>query len=202
MNFSFLSDQQFLRDLKIYTLVLLLAAISWGLVEKFRFSYQTEEESAEAIKHSADYFSKGYLRKDLNEQGQLKSELSAQGILHYSDDGTTHIDKPQLTLYNTDTAVSPWVVKSETGILSADGETLLLQGQVFIDRAKAEGVRQLNIRTSNLKVLPKTNYAEGADWVELISPPHRTEAKGIQITFKKPINLKLLSNVKSRYVPN
>jgi lipopolysaccharide export system protein LptC len=202
MNFSFLSDNLLLRDLKIYALVLLLAALSWWLVEIFRFEYQTAAGSLDAAKHSADYFSKGYLRKDLNEQGRLKNELSAQSILHYSDDGITHIDKPMLTLYNADPAVPPWVVKSETGILSADGENLLLKGKVFIDRAKAKGTRQMNIRTSNLRVQPKASYAESDEWTELISPPHRTEGKGIQITFKKPIYIKLLSNVKSRYVPN
>lgn len=202
MNFSFLSDNLFLRDLKIYTLVVVLAAISWGLVELFRFEYQTGDGSLEAPKHSADYFSKGYLRKDLNEQGQLKSELAAENILHYSDDDTTHIDKPRLTLYNTDPAIPPWVVKSEKGILSADGENLLLQGKVFIDRAKAEGVKQMNIKTTNLRVKPKISYAETDERAELLSPPHRVEGKGMQITFKKPINIKLLSNVKSRYVLN
>jgi lipopolysaccharide export system protein LptC len=202
MNFPFLSDQLFLRNLKVYALVVLLAAMSWGLVELVRIQYQTEEAALETAKHSADYFSKGYLRKDLNEQGQLKSELSAQSILHYSDDGTTHIDKPLLTLYNTDPTIPPWVVKSEAGILSADGENLLLQGKVFIDRANAKGSRQMNIKTSNLRVQPKISYAESSEWTELISPPHRTEGKGIQITFKKPIYIKLLSSVKSRYVLN
>lgn len=202
MNLSFLSDNLLRRDFKIYTFVLLLAAISWGLVEIYRVEYQTGDGSIEAPKHSADYFSKGYLRKDLNEQGQLKSELVAESILHYSDDDTTHIDNPKLTLYNSDPTVPPWVIKSEKGILSANGENLLLQGKVFIDRAKAEGVMQLNIRTSHLRVNPKTSYAETDEWAELLSPPHRVEGKGMQLTFKKPINIKLLSNVKSRYVLN
>ena len=202
MNFAFLLDRLFLRDLRIYVLVLLLAALSWGLVEVFRLEYQTDEEALEPVKHSVDYFSNGYLRKDLNEQGQLKSKLSAQGVLHYSDDGVTHIDKPILTLYNADPAIPPWVVKSEVGVLSANGENLLLRGMVFIDRAKSEGNRQMNIRTSNLLVQPKISYAQSDDWAELLSPPHRIEGKGIQITFKKPIYLKLLSNVKSRYVLN
>jgi lipopolysaccharide export system protein LptC len=202
MNFSFLSNNLLRRDLKIYALVLLLAASSWGIVEIFRVEYKTDAELHEAPQHSADYFSNGYLRKDLNEQGQLKSELSAQNILHYSDDDTTHIDKPKLTLYNSDPSIPPWVVQSEKGILSADGENLLLQGQVFIDKAAAKGSRQLNIRTTNLQVKPKISYAEGDEWVELISPPHRIEAKGIQMTFKRPIHINLLSRVKSRYVLN
>ena len=202
MNLSFLSDNLFLRDVKIYALVLLLAGLSWGLVETFRFGYQTGDGSLEAPKHSADYFSKGYLRKDLNEQGQLKSELASQYILHYSDDDTTHMDKPVLTLYNADPAVPPWVVKSEKGILTNKGADLLLEGKVFIDRAQAKGVKAMMIRTTQLRVKPKISYAETDEWAELLSPPHRIEGKGMQITFKKPINLKLLSNVKSRYVLN
>lgn len=202
MNYSSLSTSLLLRDIKIYAGVLILAVVSWGLVELFRYEYQTDDGSREAPKHSADYFSTGYLRKDLNEQGRLKSELSAQSILHYSDDGITHIDKPKLTLYNTDPVVPPWVIQSEKGILSADGENLLLQGKVFIDRAEAAGTRPMNIRTSNLRVKPKISYAESDEWTELLSSPHRVEGKGMQITFKKPINIKLLSKVKSRYVLN
>jgi lipopolysaccharide export system protein LptC len=199
MNFSFLSDNLFLRDLKIYAFVALLAAISWGIVEMVRSQHQTHETTVEVVKHSADYFSKDYLRKDLNEQGRLKSELSAQSILHYSDDGTTHIEQPKLTLYNADPAIPPWVVKSETGILSPDGEDLFLKGKVFIDRAKGTGTSQMIIKTSNLRVKPKISYATSEEWAEIISPPHRTESIGIEITFKKPIHIKMLSRVKSRY---
>lgn len=202
MNAPFLSDTLLKRDLKIYALVLLFAATSWALVQIFQVEYQIGEEVHEAPKHSADYFSHDYIRKDLNEQGLLKSELSAQSILHYSDDGTTHIDKPRLTLYNSDPSIPPWVVRSEKGILAADGEHLLLQGEVFIDKAATKGSRQINIKTTNLRVNPKTSYAEGDEWIEILSPPHRIEAKGVQMTFKKPIHINLLSNVKSRYVLN
>lgn len=202
MPFNFSSSQQlFLRSLPTYLLVLVLAGLSWWLVEVFRVDDQLNTE-VEAAKHSADYFSKGYRRKDLDENGQLKSELSAVSMLHYSDDGITHIDKPSLTLYNADNQVPPWVVKSDFGVLSADGKNLLLKGKVFIDRAQATGVRQIKIITSNLRVQPKISYAESDDKAELISPPNHTEGEGIQITFKKPIYIKLLSKVKSRYVFN
>jgi lipopolysaccharide export system protein LptC len=201
MNWPFLTNQLFLHNLRVYLLVFILAGLSWWLVEIFRFDYQVDKE-VEAAKHSADYFSKGYLRKDLNEQGLLKSELSAESMLHYSDDGMTHIDKPHLILYNADRQIPPWVVKSDFGILSADGKNLLLKGNVFIDRAQAQGVRQIKIITSNLRVQPKISYAESDDRAELISPPNHTEGTGIQITFKKPIYIKLLSKVKSRYVLN
>jgi lipopolysaccharide export system protein LptC len=190
-------------NLKSYSLAVILAGASWWLVEVFRFEYNAQEAATQAAKHSVDYFSSGYLRKDMNEQGVLKSELSAQGILHYSDDGVTHIDKPKLILYNPDnTAIPPWIVQSESGTLSADGKNLLLNGKVSIDRNAAAGVRQVNILTSNLHVQPKISYAESSEWSQIVTPPNRIEGVGIQITFKRPIHVELLSKVKSRYVLN
>ena len=93
----------------------------------------------------------------------------------------------------------PWVIKSETGILSGDGKDLLLNGKVTIDRAKAEGVSQLTINTSMLKVKPETSYAETNEWAELISPPNKTTGTGMKLTFAQPIHLQLLANVKGKY---
>jgi len=197
MNYSRVSN------LKIYSLALILAGASWWLAEIFRFDFFGDQSGIDAPKHSVDYFSTGYLRKDMNEQGVLKSQLKAKGILHYSDDGITHIDKAILTLYNPDTpSIPPWIVNAEKGTLSKDGKNLFLNGKVTIDRAAAEGVKQVSILTSNLHVLPKLNYAESREWSQIVMPPNRIEGTGIEITFKRPIYVKLLSNVKSRYVPH
>ncbi len=190
-------------NLKVYFLSFVMAGVSWWLAEIFRFEYNAHQAAVEAAKHSVDYFSTGYLRKDMNEQGILKSELSAQSILHYSDDGVTHIQKPTLILYNPENPrVPPWIVKSEGGVLSKDGKNLFLKGKVSIDRKAAEGTRQVNILTSNLRVQPKISYAESSEWSQIATPPHSIEGTGIQMTFKRPLYVKLLSNVKSRYVPN
>ena len=93
----------------------------------------------------------------------------------------------------------PWVIKSETGILSGDGKDLLLNGKVAIDRAKGEGVSQLTINTSVLKVKPETSYAETNEWAELISPPNKTTGTGMKLIYAQPIHLQLLANVKGKY---
>ena len=118
-------------------------------------------------------------------------------MIHYSDDGTTHMVNPIMFFHNEKTP--PWVIKSETGILSGDGKDLLLNGKVTIDRAKAEGVTQLTINTSMLKVKPETSYAETNEWAELISPPNKTTGTGMKLTFAEPIHLQLLANVKGKY---
>ncbi|WP_343034397.1 LPS export ABC transporter periplasmic protein LptC [Candidatus Methylobacter favarea] len=147
--------------------------------------------------HSPDYFSEGYAKWEMNELGKLKTKLLADKLIHYSDDRTTHLTNPLMFFHNEKTP--PWVIKSETGILSADGKNLLLNGKVTVDRAKAEGVRPLKINTSNLKVKPETSYAETDEWAELISPPNWTTGTGMKVVFAEPIHLELLAKVKGRY---
>jgi lipopolysaccharide export system protein LptC len=93
----------------------------------------------------------------------------------------------------------PWIIESETGVLSKDGVKLQLNGKVKIIREIGESVRPLTVNTSNLMVNPKTSYAETKAWAELISPPHVTTGTGMKVTFKEPIHLELLSKVKGKY---
>ncbi len=200
MNYSFTSNKFFLQNARTYTLAFILAGLSWWLVELFQLPEEGANKITKLSQHSPDYFSKGYVKKEMDEQGILKSELFAKEMLHYSDDGVTHMVEPVMTLYNADSP--PWVIRSETGVLSVDGKNLLLNGKVFINRAKADGVKALGIETRNLRVKPEENYAEGDEWAKLTSPPQWTEGVGIQMVFKKPISLKLLANVKSYYEIN
>ena len=183
-----------LRENKIYLYLVVIALISWWLVE---LTGVVEIYHGQTPAHSPDYFSKGYTKWEMNELGTLKNKLFANELIHYSDDGTTHTINPIMFFYNDKTP--PWVIKSETGILSSDGKDLLLNGKVAIDRAKAEGVAQLTINTSELKVKPETSYAETNEWAELISPPNKTTGTGMKLTFAQPIHLQLLANVKGKY---
>ncbi|MDD5410512.1 MAG: LPS export ABC transporter periplasmic protein LptC [Methylobacter sp.] len=179
---------------KTYLYLAIIALMSWGLV---KLTGLDQLERAIVPAHSPDYFSKGYTKWEMNELGKLKSKLLADELIHYTDDGTTHLDNPVMFFYNEKTP--PWIVKSETGILSADGKDLLLNGKVNVNREKAEGVRELKINTSNLKVKPETSYAETVEWAELISSENWTTGTGMNMVFADPIHLELLSNVKGKY---
>ncbi|MCX7094319.1 MAG: LPS export ABC transporter periplasmic protein LptC [Methylobacter sp.] len=177
-----------------YLYLVIIAALSWGLIKLTGI----DESTRTAIPaHSPDYFSKGYTKWEMSELGTPKSKLVADEMIHYSDDSTTHMAKPIMTFYNDETP--PWIIQSETGILSADGKDLLLNGKVYVDRASAEGIRALKIYTFNLRVKPETSYAETNEWAELISLPNWTTGVGMKLVFAQPIHLELLSNVKGNY---
>jgi len=177
-----------------YLYLIIIAIMSWWLV---KLTGSDEPNLITVPAHSPDYFSKGYTKWEMSDLGKQKSKLIADQMTHYSDDSTTHLVNPIMAFYNEKTP--PWIIKSETGILSADGKDLLLNGKVYVDRASAPGVKELNIYTFNLKVKPETSYAETDAWAELISLPNWTTGVGMKLVFAEPIHLELLSHVKGSY---
>lgn len=180
-----------------FLIVISLALVSWWLV---KLTGSDEIERHVVPKHSVDYYSIDYVKLEMDVQGKPKSKILAEMLEHYSDDGKTHLQKPVMTFFNARTP--PWIIHAETGILTADRKNVLLNGKVIVDRAAKKGVRHLTINTSNARVQPDISYAETDEWAELISPPHVTTGIGMELYFSEPLHLKLLSNVKGKYLLN
>lgn len=179
---------------RVYLVLFVLVLASWFLADLFE---PKEIREVKVVDHSPDYFSSGYYKKEMAENGLAKNELSADKMTHYSDDGTTHLESPVMTLYNSD--APPWVIQSEAGVLEADGDNLLLTGKVFISRAAMKKRKSFKINTSNLRVKLSISYAETDEWAEIIDGRNKTEGIGLESTFVDPVRLKFLSKVKGRY---
>ncbi len=182
------------REYTGYLFLAVLGIATWLLVE---YTSQRETVHQEVPQHSADFFSNGYTKIEIDEQGLTKSELFADKMTHFSDDNTIEMDKPVMTFYSGGTPT--WKIRSETGLLSSDRENLFLNGNVFIVREKEDENRKMKVNTSNLRVKPEENYAETDDWAELITPTDWVSGTGMKVFFKDPVYLELLSNVRSRY---
>lgn len=177
-----------------YGYVIALAIVS-SLLAKWLVNEDIERR--EAMPHSADFFSVGYKKWQMNEQGLLSSHLTANKMTHYSDDGATHLDRPLMFFYN---APNPaWQIHAETGKLEKGGETLWLNGNVEIERAASSQGRELIIHTANLQVLPKTSFAQTSEFTELRSGNNITTGIGMKATFSAPVHLELLAKVHGNY---
>lgn len=178
---------------QFYVYVALVALLTWWL-QQIYVQQQMERKIAE---NSPDYFSSGYYKKTMDSDGNPKSELLADKMEHFKANGSTHLEKPVMTLYNT--KAEPWVIKADSGIMAADGDHLRLMGRTVINREASASAKALKVRTANLRVTLSSNYAETKAWADIISPPNRTTGLGMEVTFVSPIHLKLLSRVKGRY---
>jgi lipopolysaccharide export system protein LptC len=183
-----------LRHLRLHAYLAVLGLLSWGLV---KLTGSDEEALMVVPPHSPDYFSTGYRKWEMGTDGLLKTQLTADRMTHYSDDGTLHLQKPLMIFHNQETP--PWVINAEAGVLSADGKNLKLNGKVKVERAEGQGVKALIINTSNARVKPETHYAETDEWAELISPPNRTVGIGMKLVFEQPVHVQLLSKVQGKY---
>ena len=162
---------------------------------RFENDFTPQAES----RHSPDFFAEGFTVTTMAADGLAARSLSGEKMLHFQDDQSTELTRPVITIFEKDKP--PWKVKSETGWVSPDGEVILLQGRVTIDRMAAPGVRPVHVVTRELRVQPNDEYAETDQPVDLRSRRDWLKSNGMQLWFGKPIRLKFLARVRGYYEP-
>ena len=182
------------RNFFIYIILVALLVVSWRLM---LLSEPTLSDRAAVPEHSPDYFSRGYSKVEMDVNGKPKNRIVADKVMHFSDNDTSELERPVMTLYKPDAA--PWIIRSETGTVPAGGRDLYLNGKVNIHRKQMANYKTIIINTSNLHVKPEQEYAETNAWTELIMPPNRTTGIGMQANFGGPLLIKLLADVRGKY---
>lgn len=179
-------------------LVLLVLVLSSWLVADF---FATDFVGYDLVnKYNPDYFGSKYFKEEMSADGKLKTQLSATKMLHYSDSGITHLERPVMTLYNS--GISTWIIKSDAATIKSNGDNLFLTGQVKINRIGTKKLKPLSINTSQLQVQLSTNFAQTAKWARISGAKHTTEGVGLEMTFSHPIKLKFLAKVRGKYELN
>lgn len=149
--------------------------------------------------HEPDYYIEDMVRNTLDETGALKNVLYADLVTHYPDDDSTELSRPRLEIYNGRS--EPWYVIAETGWVSSGSEVVLLHGEVEIWRQNDAGLREFEVLTTELRVLPKEQYAETDDPATITSETTVTKTIGMRANFAHD-RLELLKQVKSRHEVN
>jgi lipopolysaccharide export system protein LptC len=180
-------------------LLTLLFLLSLGGVSFWLANLEQPPHSRPQLREP-DYFLHDLKATALGRDGLPLRRLWAQELRHYPGDDSTEVTAPRLELYEAD--APPWRLRADTAWLSGDGELLLLQGEVHIDRDGAAGVRPVQAVTHNLRVQPQERYAETDERVSLHSAASWVEATGMQAWLAGPLRLKLLSEARGRYEVN
>ncbi len=174
-------------------LMLCLALGSAWLLERLR-EKGTERQRVE--QHHPDLYMENFVRLGMDEQGRLRNKLRASKLLHYPDDDTTELIRPRLQVISGDGI--PLFVTADRAWATSDNEVILLYGEVRIWRNRPDGERELELITSDLKVLPEEQYAETEEPVTIIGDRMVTDATGLRADLARR-RLKLLHKVRSRY---
>lgn len=187
-----------LREHSSFIYVAVLALFSWMLVNIFEIQ---ETHLYEAPAHSADFYSKGYVKWTMNHLGRLHEKLEVAELIHYSDDLSTKMIQPQLSIYTEDIGLAraAWQITAQQAMLYKTGKELLLTDDVHIIKTDTALNAQFRIDTTNVKINTTTHYFETSEFAKLTRYPSQLTGMGMHGRFAQPMTLELLSNVKGIY---
>lgn len=151
-------------------LLLVIGVAAWLL----RPADEGTSSDAGSGERRPDYIVDGLRGVVLGLDGEPTRRLDAERLRHYPDDGSSELDAPVLQVYDNDDQAPPWYARSRLAWINATGDELLLEQDVRLDRAATVDSPPIELRTSELLVLPEADYAEtsrfvmverGQDWV-------------------------------------
>ena len=164
-------------------------ASAWTL-----YDLELEESiAADRPPGSPDAYMEHFMTVEMDDAGRPKRRLEADFMAYLADE-TIVLSKPYYVLYRAEG--EPWHIRSERGEVSADGNVVRLQGNVDIWRNDEAGVRDLDIRTENLTVLPDAEFGETAKPVTIRMPASTSEGVGMR-AYLDETRFELLSQVRT-----
>ena len=116
------------RTLAIIVVLALLAGLSWW----WSRGQGPTAPTVSPLRHEPDYTIDNFTATVMNEQGQKKYRLTAQRLMHYPDDDTSHLTQPYLTQYPLQGV--PTYTKSDSAIVPAGAREIYMQGNVRVTR--------------------------------------------------------------------
>jgi lipopolysaccharide export system protein LptC len=149
--------------------------------------------SVEISDNVPDYTMKNFQTKQMDEQGYLKNELTAETMIHYKNTNTK-LNSPSMVFYEAKQPV--WTVRSEQGEISPDGEQIWLLGEARLQRYNQSP--PLEIISRDIWLQLEQQYAETAAPTTIISGLHKTQSVGMRV-FMLTKQIELISQVRGHY---
>ena len=122
-----------LERIAIFSVVIVLGGITaWMQTDLLTESANTAEVISE--NHDPDYYIENFTAVGMDTDGFRQYVLEAERMVHFPDDDTALLDKPHVIQYEEERA--PTHIYSETGWISANGDEVILTGNVRIIRGR------------------------------------------------------------------
>jgi len=175
--------------------LLLVAAVlsGWALLRDRDKAPEATGDDA-----SRDYVLHDFEIVALDEQGRESTTLRAPLLERTRSDETMTIQTPLFLLPDRDG--NHWELRSDTGWVSANGDTLRLTGNVSGESPRVPTVPPTTFRTEQLDVFPNENRATSDGLVTLTRPGMIQSGVGFALNSSDK-TYQFLSQVKTRYTP-
>lgn len=156
-----------------------------------------EEAGSQPGERRPDYVVEGVRGLVLDTDGLPHRRLDAERLRHYPDDGSSELDEPVLIVYPDEGP--PWRARSRSARINADGDEVLLERDVRLRRAATARMAAIELRTSELRVLPEIDYAETDHFVEIErGPDWVTSQQGVRAWLGEATRAEFFGRVHAR----
>jgi len=156
---------------------------------------ESESTTQSALTHGADYYLNGSQVKEFDEQGQLKTTLSADKLTHYPDEKLSSLISPSIQML--DKEGTPVTVSSKTGTLFDNEDRMTLDEDVRVTHNPNTLDASL-FTTSSLNLNRRSGIASTESPIEITSKHFKTTATGMTINLNSRTS-DLLSDVKGTF---
>lgn len=141
------------------------------------------------------YTLKDFTTLRMDEQGQLKSHLSAKSLVHYRQKDTKLL-VPTIVFYRE--GQRSWVIRAERGEMSADGNQIRLLGHTVLERESVKPRERMTITTQDVHMQRDKQYAETAALTTISINNTKTYSLGVRV-FISTKQVELVSKVRGEY---
>jgi len=180
---------------KIVIVLSLLAIGSAWLLNRLSETGSTE---ISILRHDPDTYMHELTTLTMNQDGSPKNKLYADYMAHYPDDNTIELINPKLEIFRPEKP--PTTITAEKGWVTEDNEVILLSGETRLIQLNANGIRELEIITSDVRVLMEQEYAETDKPAIIYGKKTTIKSTGMN-AYLGENRLELLNNVYTKILP-
>ena len=178
--------------LPLLPLLLLLGATYW-LNRQVQSTALAPDNN---LRHDPDYIVDNFTATTLDKKGKIRFVMSAQKMVHYPDDDTTHMEAPKLSSLAAERP--PMHMSALNGEISSKGDEVFLHDNVTIVRPAYGGRSEFTFNTNYLHVIPNKNIADTNQAVTMNDARSTLKAVGMELDNNTHI-IKFLSQVNIVY---
>lgn len=150
-----------------------------------------------------DYVIHNFHAVDLDEQGRLRYELSAEKLVHFAQPARARLVNPDMVFHrreDADLPDDPWELTAESGMVRGEGDELVLDGNVRVARTLPDAGQNMTLETAQLVVYGKREVATTSHPVVMRSALGELSGTGMELDMRNG-RLELLANVRGHYDP-
>lgn len=175
--------------------LLILAGITFWIDKRVQPPPPVRDGST---RHDPDFIIDNFSAMRMNPDGSERHALQGTKMIHYPDDGSTHLESPRFVHFDYKTA--PVRVTSKRALLSRNGENVYFIGDVNIYREPYADQAAMTLITDYLHVIPDLDLAKTDRAVTMTQGSSRADGVGMEYDNRNRI-AKLHSKVKVTYGP-